>query len=135
METKTEMLRTKSTSWNVWIIARPLSGNGIFPASSFAMASPSRGYFSLSHWEVLLTTSSAAEVESIILRQEVDCGHCSDSDLEFLWELHQGVGDCRTNQSTSLFNSEGGMVSLYWSICWFDFIYFGSGSTQRYHTL
>ncbi len=112
METKTEMLLTKSTSWNVWIIARPLSGNGIFPASSFAMASTSRGYFSVNHWGVLLTTLSGAEVDSIILRQEADCGHSSDSNLGFVWELHQGGGGCHTNKSTSLFNSEA-----EWSAC------------------
>lgn len=76
-----------ATSWNIWIFARPLSGNGIFPAS--AMAVTSHGYFHLCHWGVFLTRLSIVDVKAIVLRQGLRWTEFTDFELGVMWELHQ----------------------------------------------
>lgn len=69
---------------SVWIFARPLSGSGVFPASS--MVAASHGHFPLCHWGVLVTELSIVDVKALISR---DGGSSVTDDLKLgvMWEL------------------------------------------------
>jgi len=85
---------TASTARNVWIFARPLSGYGVFPASS--MAATSRGYFHLCHWGVLVTPLGIVDIKAIVLRDRKGHSNFDDFELGGMWELQRVPDDKNT---------------------------------------
>lgn len=90
-----------STKQNVWIFARPLSGYGIFPASS--MAATSHGHFHLCHWGILVTPLSIVDIKAIVSSGQRGWSQASDLELGILWELHRLPDNKNTVNKTNPF--------------------------------